>query len=242
MLGSQPRRPTAQRAAQATCEHPVPAIHAGTSLHYEPAPAGSSHQPAPQRRTPPNARAAGDVISSARNRPAKRSFSRPQAPGFLAPTSTEPCPGSSGRLASHHARHAAKLGRQARELYHPDQRVAARLASVLRDRLGLRDAGDAQAGTPTSGAGSARFSCATGNANERSFASSSPSGVNRRAAWRGVYQGRRSWWALSHSYPVDQGLRVRYFTDRGLLLLVDMHHRAHQDIVAPDPPQLALWG
>jgi RNA-directed DNA polymerase len=66
-------------------------------------------------------------------------------------------------------------------------------------------------------------------------------GVNRKAAWKGIYQGKRSWWALSHSYPVDQGLRTRYFTGRGLLLLVDMHHRKHQAIIAPVQPQLVLW-
>jgi RNA-directed DNA polymerase len=66
-------------------------------------------------------------------------------------------------------------------------------------------------------------------------------GVKRRAAWKGIYQGQRSWWALSHSYPVDQGLRTRYFTGRGLLLLVDMHHRAHQAIAAPVQPQMGLW-
>jgi RNA-directed DNA polymerase len=66
-------------------------------------------------------------------------------------------------------------------------------------------------------------------------------GVKRRPAWHGIYQGHRSWWALSHSYPVDQGLRTRFFTDRGLLLVVDMHHRRHQEIVAPVKPQLVLW-
>ena len=66
-------------------------------------------------------------------------------------------------------------------------------------------------------------------------------GVKRRPAWHGIYQGNRSWWALSHSYPVDQGLRTRYFTDRGLLLVVDMHHRRHQEIAAPVQPQLVLW-
>jgi RNA-directed DNA polymerase len=66
-------------------------------------------------------------------------------------------------------------------------------------------------------------------------------GVNRRAAWKGIYQGQRSWWALSHSYPVDQGLRTRYFTDRGLLLVVDRHRRALQVSVAPAQPQLVLW-
>ena len=67
-------------------------------------------------------------------------------------------------------------------------------------------------------------------------------GVNRRAVWKQVYQGRRSWWSLSHAHAVDQGLRNAYFAKRGLIFVVDLHHRTHQHIVAPDPPQLALWG
>jgi hypothetical protein len=68
-------------------------------------------------------------------------------------------------------------------------------------------------------------------------------GVNRRAAWKGVYSGHKSWWALSHCYPVDQGLRTRYFTGRGLLLLVDFHRRVSQEIVATAHQQLTLeWG
>ena len=55
-------------------------------------------------------------------------------------------------------------------------------------------------------------------------------------------QGRKSWWALSHTHAVDQGLRNAYFAKRGLIFLVDLHRQAHQHIVAPDPPQLALWG
>jgi len=67
-------------------------------------------------------------------------------------------------------------------------------------------------------------------------------GVNRRAAWKQVYQGRRSWWALSHAHAVDQGLRNAYFAKRGLVFVVDLHHRSHQQIVASESPQLALWG
>ena len=67
-------------------------------------------------------------------------------------------------------------------------------------------------------------------------------GVPRRSAWKQVYQGRRSWWALSHAHAVDQGLRNAYFAKRGLIFVVDLHHRAHQHIVAPESPQLALWG
>jgi RNA-directed DNA polymerase len=68
-------------------------------------------------------------------------------------------------------------------------------------------------------------------------------GVNRRSAWRQVYAGHKSWWALSHTHAVDQGLRNRYFADRGLVSLVERHRREHQDVVAPTQPQLALeWG
>ena len=41
-------------------------------------------------------------------------------------------------------------------------------------------------------------------------------GVNPRAVWHQIYQGRRSWWALSHCHAVDQGLRNAYFAKRGL--------------------------
>jgi RNA-directed DNA polymerase len=67
-------------------------------------------------------------------------------------------------------------------------------------------------------------------------------GVPRQSAWGQVYAGRKSWWALSHTPAVDYGLRNRYFARRGLVSLVDLHRRAHQQIVAPDTAQLALWG
>ncbi len=68
-------------------------------------------------------------------------------------------------------------------------------------------------------------------------------GVARHSAWRQVYAGRRSTWALSHSPAVDRGLRNAYFAERGLVSLVDRHRRAHQDIAASTQPQLALeWG
>jgi RNA-directed DNA polymerase len=67
-------------------------------------------------------------------------------------------------------------------------------------------------------------------------------GVPRRSAWRQVYQGHRSWWALSHIPAVDHGLNRAFFTGRGLVALVEMHHRTHQHVIAPEAPQLALWG
>lgn len=67
-------------------------------------------------------------------------------------------------------------------------------------------------------------------------------GVNPRAVWHQIYQGRRSWWALSHCHAVDQGLRNAYSAKRGLVSVVGLHRRAHQHIAAPVSPQLALWG
>ena len=67
-------------------------------------------------------------------------------------------------------------------------------------------------------------------------------GVKRESVWRQIYAGRKSWWALSHTHAVDQGLRNAHFAKRGLIFLVDIHRNSHQQIVAPDPPQLALWG
>jgi len=67
-------------------------------------------------------------------------------------------------------------------------------------------------------------------------------GVKRESAWRQVYAGRKSWWALSHTPAVDHGLRNAYFAKRGLIFLAELHHQAHQHIVVPEAPQLALWG
>jgi group II intron reverse transcriptase/maturase len=67
-------------------------------------------------------------------------------------------------------------------------------------------------------------------------------GVPRPSAWRQVYQGRRSWWALSHIPAVDHGLNRAFFRGRGLVALVEMHRRTHPRIVAPESPQLVLWG
>jgi RNA-directed DNA polymerase len=67
-------------------------------------------------------------------------------------------------------------------------------------------------------------------------------GVKRKSAWRGVYMGRRSLWALSHIPQVDHAVRPRYFAERGLISLVELHRHA-QEIVAPTQLQLALeWG
>jgi group II intron reverse transcriptase/maturase len=68
-------------------------------------------------------------------------------------------------------------------------------------------------------------------------------GVKRQSAWRQVYSGRKSTWALSHSPAVDKAVPVKYFTARGLTRLVALHRDGGRDIIAPVQPQLALeWG
>ncbi len=67
-------------------------------------------------------------------------------------------------------------------------------------------------------------------------------GVKRDNVWRQLYSGRKSWWALSHTHAVDQGLRNAYFAKRGLIFLVDLHRQASRHVVVPESPQLALWG
>jgi len=68
-------------------------------------------------------------------------------------------------------------------------------------------------------------------------------GVKRQSAWRQVYAGRKSTWALSHSPAIDRAMPVRYFTERGLVRLVDLHRHNRRDVVAPTQLQMVLdWG
>jgi group II intron reverse transcriptase/maturase len=59
-------------------------------------------------------------------------------------------------------------------------------------------------------------------------------GVPPQSAWRGVYGGRKSVWALSHTPAVDLGLRNAYFARRGLVSLVGLRRQMFEGIVAPD--------
>ena len=65
-------------------------------------------------------------------------------------------------------------------------------------------------------------------------------GAKAQSAWRGVYDGKKSVWALSHAPVVDNALRNAFFADRGLISVVKLHARAHRQIVAAPSPQLAL--
>ena len=58
-------------------------------------------------------------------------------------------------------------------------------------------------------------------------------GVASRTAWRRVYEGRKSLWALSHTFAVDQGLRKAYFASRGLVSLAERWEALTQHTVAP---------
>lgn len=65
-------------------------------------------------------------------------------------------------------------------------------------------------------------------------------GVTRKTAWRTVYKGHQSWWALSHNPAVHRGLRNAYFADRGLVSLAERWQARSQPVVAPGQLQLAL--
>jgi RNA-directed DNA polymerase len=58
-------------------------------------------------------------------------------------------------------------------------------------------------------------------------------GVKRQTAWRNVYAGRKSCWALAHSPAVDRGLLNGYFTARGLVSLAERWQQLAKYIGAP---------
>ena len=65
-------------------------------------------------------------------------------------------------------------------------------------------------------------------------------GVNPHAAWRAVYAGKKSTWALSHAPAVDNALRNAYFTRRGLISAAKLHRDKRPAISAPAHPTMAL--
>jgi group II intron reverse transcriptase/maturase len=58
-------------------------------------------------------------------------------------------------------------------------------------------------------------------------------GAKPKTAWRSVYSGRKSLWALSHSAAADRGLCNAYFAERGLVSVQELWRLKHSDIVAP---------
>lgn len=64
-------------------------------------------------------------------------------------------------------------------------------------------------------------------------------GAQARTAWRVIYEGRKSLWALSHCAPVDYVLDKRYFAEQALLSL-EHHYREMHRVIAPTQLPLAL--
>jgi group II intron reverse transcriptase/maturase len=64
-------------------------------------------------------------------------------------------------------------------------------------------------------------------------------GVRPTTAWRRVYAGRKSLWALSWDSAVHRGLRNAYFAERGLVTLAERWWVRQHDMVVPE--QLCLF-
>ncbi|HEU0079112.1 MAG TPA: group II intron reverse transcriptase/maturase [Longimicrobiaceae bacterium] len=64
-------------------------------------------------------------------------------------------------------------------------------------------------------------------------------GARPKTAWREIYKGRKSLWALSHCGPVDHALGKTYFKQQGLLCLRETYCKMNA-LVAPMQMQLAL--
>jgi RNA-directed DNA polymerase len=58
-------------------------------------------------------------------------------------------------------------------------------------------------------------------------------GIKRKTAWRRVYEGRKSLWALSHMNVVDRALRNSHWDARGLVSLRHRWQQMQEQVVAP---------
>jgi group II intron reverse transcriptase/maturase len=65
-------------------------------------------------------------------------------------------------------------------------------------------------------------------------------GVRARTAWRVVYEGRKSLWALSHTGAVEQALSLAYFHKRGLLSMEQLYRDVRRKLIAPAQLTLPL--
>lgn len=65
-------------------------------------------------------------------------------------------------------------------------------------------------------------------------------GIRPKTAWRSVYDGRKSIWALSHAPAVDRALRNAYFAERGLVSVQERWREKSETIGAPAQLNLAL--
>jgi len=64
-------------------------------------------------------------------------------------------------------------------------------------------------------------------------------GIRKKTAWRSIYSGRKSLWALSHIPAVDWALRNGHWTERGLVSLAELWKLSPHRIVVPE--QLSLF-
>ncbi|XXU46825.1 reverse transcriptase domain-containing protein [Sorangium sp. So ce1014] len=139
---------------------------------------------------------------------------------------------------------AAQLGKVAPRLHPPAQRVPARLDRLLLDLHRGRGAdaieprrahpGRAHPAAPARAAAQA----VEAQAHDRTPAHPARREAQAKTVWK-VYEGHRSWWALSHSSPVGRGLRNAYFAERGLVSLA-AKWREQQGRAIIAPAQLAL--
>ena len=58
-------------------------------------------------------------------------------------------------------------------------------------------------------------------------------GVKTKKAWKSVYEGRKSLWALSHSSAVDKALSNSHWDARGLVSLRKAWRVKQVQIIAP---------
>ncbi len=65
-------------------------------------------------------------------------------------------------------------------------------------------------------------------------------GVKPKTAWRSVYKGHKSLWALSHVPAVERGLRNAYFAERGLVSIAEKWRADARYIDVPAQLLLAL--
>ncbi len=65
--------------------------------------------------------------------------------------------------------------------------------------------------------------------------------VRPKTAWRRVYEGHKSLWALSRNSAVNRGLRNAYFAERGLVSVADLWRATSSAIDAPRQLELQ-WG
>ena len=65
-------------------------------------------------------------------------------------------------------------------------------------------------------------------------------GIRPQTAWRSVYEGRKSTWAMSHIAAVDRALRNSYWDARGLVSIGKRWQAMREQVVAPAQLTLVL--